>query len=54
MTDGRSSATQAFLARLTGARSRLFEAKQLKAWIGKRAQAGRVTPAGFPRSGRLS
>ncbi len=38
----------------TGARSRLFEAKQLKAWIGKRAQAGRVTPAGFPRSGRLS
>ncbi len=38
----------------TGARSRLFDARQLKDWIGKRAQAGRVAPAGFPRSGKMA
>ncbi len=38
----------------TGARSRVFDEKQLKNWIGKRGQAGRVAPAGFPRSGKIS
>ena len=38
----------------TGARSRQFDARQLKDWIGKRSQAGRVAPAGFPRSGKMA
>ena len=37
----------------TGERSRSFDRRQLADWIGKRAQAGRVVPTGFPRSGRL-
>ena len=37
----------------TGERSRTFDRRQLADWIGKRAQAGRIVPAGFPRSGRL-
>ena len=37
----------------TGERSRTFDRRQLADWIGKRAQAGRMVPAGFPRSGRL-
>lgn len=34
----------------TGERNRTFEQKELANWIGKRAQAGRLPPAGFPRS----
>ena len=33
-------------------RTRTFE--DLKDWIGKRAQAGRLPPTGFPRSNRFS
>jgi topoisomerase-4 subunit A len=34
----------------TGGRNRTFEKKELADWIGKRSQAGRLPPAGFPRS----
>ncbi len=34
-----------------GGRQRSFTADQLAPWVGKRAQAGRNVPAGFPRSG---
>jgi topoisomerase-4 subunit A len=34
----------------TGERSRTFAKAELKDWIGKRAQAGRLPPAGFPRA----
>ncbi len=34
----------------TGDRQRTFEKAELRDWIGKRAQAGRLPPAGFPRT----
>ena len=37
----------------TGERGRTFEPDQLSDWIGKRAQAGRLAPAGFPRANRF-
>ncbi len=38
----------------TGGRHRTFEQKDLANWIGKRAQAGRLPPPGFPRSNTFS
>ncbi len=38
---------------MVGDRRRTFDAKQLKEWIGKRAQAGRLPPHGFPRTNRF-
>ena len=35
-------------------RARTFDKKELKDWLGKRAQAGRLPPKGFPRSNRFS
>ncbi|MYK58292.1 MAG: DNA topoisomerase IV subunit A, partial [Rhodospirillaceae bacterium] len=37
----------------TGARTRTFSADELAGWLGKRAQAGRLPPRGFPRGGRF-
>ena len=37
----------------TGDRTRTFTAAELAEWIGKRAQAGRVVPGGFPRANRF-
>ena len=37
----------------SGERLRTFEAAALTDWIGKRAQSGRIAPAGFPRSNRF-
>ena len=37
-----------------GERNRTFEKKEIANWIGKRAQAGRLPPAGFPRSNKFS
>ena len=37
----------------TGSRTRTFAAAELAGWIGKRAQAGRVPPKGFPRGSRF-
>jgi len=37
----------------TGERSRTFDTATLKDWRGKRAQAGRKAPAGFPSAGRF-
>ena len=37
----------------TGSRTRTFAAAELAGWIGKRAQAGRVPPKGFPRGNRF-
>ena len=34
----------------TGGRNRTFEHKDIADWMGKRAQAGRLPPVGFPRS----
>ncbi len=34
----------------TGERRRTFGADQLQGWLGKRAQSGRLPPAGFPRT----
>ena len=38
---------------LVGDRRRTFDAKQLREWVGKRAQAGRLPPHGFPRTNRF-
>ena len=38
----------------TGGRHRTFEKKEIADWIGKRAQAGRLPPQGFPRSNSFS
>ena len=38
----------------TGDRHRTFAADELKDWIGKRAQAGRKVPRGFPTAPRFS
>ncbi|MFT5180557.1 MAG: topoisomerase-4 subunit A [Alphaproteobacteria bacterium] len=38
----------------TGDRHRTFDKKDLADWLGKRAQAGRLPPAGFPRSNSFS
>jgi topoisomerase-4 subunit A len=38
----------------TGGRHRTFEKKDIANWIGKRAQAGRLPPQGFPRSNTFS
>ena len=38
----------------TGDRHRTFTADELKDWIGKRAQAGRKVPRGFPVAPRFS
>ncbi|MGE0253831.1 MAG: DNA topoisomerase IV subunit A [Alphaproteobacteria bacterium] len=37
----------------TGERTRTFTADELAEWRGKRAQAGRVVPAGFPKANRI-
>ena len=37
----------------TGTRTRTFSENELADWIGKRAQAGRLPPKGFPRGGRF-
>ena len=37
----------------TGSRTRTFAAAELAGWIGKRAQAGRLPPKGFPRGNRF-
>ena len=37
----------------TGSRIRTFAAAELAGWIGKRAQAGRLPPKGFPRGNRF-
>ena len=37
----------------TGTRTRLFQAAELADWRGKRAQAGRLPPKGFPRGNRF-
>ena len=37
----------------SGERVRTFDAQALAKWIGKRAQAGRIAPAGFPRTNRF-
>jgi topoisomerase-4 subunit A len=37
----------------TGDRTRTFTAAELADWIGRRAQAGRVAPAGFPRANKF-
>ena len=37
----------------SGERSRSFSKAELKDWMSERAKSGRVTPAGFPRAGRL-
>ena len=38
----------------TGGRQRTFEQSEIATWIGKRAQAGRLPPQGFPRSNTFS
>ncbi len=42
------------LTTATGDRNRTFTADELKEWVGKRAQAGRKTPRGFPSAPRFS
>ena len=41
------------LATMTGDRHRTFTEQELKDWIGKRAQAGRKVPRGFPAAPRF-
>jgi len=42
------------LTTATGDRNRTFTADELKEWVGKRAQAGRKAPRGFPSAPRFS
>jgi topoisomerase-4 subunit A len=37
----------------TGTRSRVYARAELEDWLGQRAQAGRLPPQGFPRSGKI-
>ena len=37
----------------TGSRKRKFEREEIIKWEGKRAQAGRLPPTGFPRTNKL-
>ena len=37
----------------TGAKARVYAKSEIKDWIGQRAQAGRLPPQGFPRSGKI-
>ncbi|MCY4310029.1 MAG: DNA topoisomerase IV subunit A, partial [Rhodospirillaceae bacterium] len=37
----------------TGSRARTFTAEELADWVGKRSQIGRLSPSGFPKSGRF-
>jgi topoisomerase-4 subunit A len=37
----------------TGSKSRVYAKAELKDWLGQRAQAGRLPPQGFPRSGKI-
>ena len=42
------------LTTATGGRNRTFTADELAEWVGKRAQAGRKAPRGFPSAPRFS
>ena len=42
------------LTTMTGDRHRTFTKQELAEWIGKRAQAGRKVPRGFPAAPRFS
>ena len=53
LSDAKTFALADGLTAQTGDRTRTFTAAELKDWIGKRAQAGRVVPAGFPRANRF-
>ncbi|MGO8867068.1 MAG: DNA topoisomerase IV subunit A [Alphaproteobacteria bacterium] len=50
LSDVKSFSLEEGLACRTGERTRSFTKAELKDWIGARAQAGRLPPAGFPRA----
>ena len=52
LADVTSFAAENGLVALTGGRQRSFP--EWREWIGKRAQAGKVVPKGFPRSGKFN
>jgi len=53
LVDARAFVLADGLATRTGERTRTFTADELAEWVGKRAQAGRLVPAGFPKAGRI-
>ena len=53
LADAKAFALEQGLEVKTGSKSRVFTKAELKDWLGQRAQAGRLPPQGFPRSGRL-
>ncbi len=50
LSDVKSFSLEEGLSCRTGERTRSFTKAELKDWIGARAQAGRLPPAGFPRA----
>ena len=53
LADVKSFALEQGLEVTTGSKSRVYAKAELKDWIGQRAQAGRLPPQGFPRSGKI-
>jgi topoisomerase-4 subunit A len=53
LSDVKTFDMEAGLTCRIGERSRTFTKAELKDWIGARAQAGRLPPNGFPRSGKF-
>ena len=53
LSDAKTFALAQGLAWTSGTRTRTLTARELKPWIGKRAQAGRLPPPGSPRTSRF-
>ncbi|MEQ8701007.1 MAG: DNA gyrase C-terminal beta-propeller domain-containing protein, partial [Bauldia litoralis] len=53
LADAKTFTLEAGLECQTGSRVRTFTKEELKEWIGRRSQAGRLPPHGFPRGTRF-
>ncbi len=53
LADAKSFAMEEGLDCRTGSRTRTFTKAELAQWMGKRAQAGRLPPHGFPKDGKF-
>ncbi|MBL8663699.1 MAG: DNA topoisomerase IV subunit A [Candidatus Odyssella sp.] len=53
LADAKAFALEHGLEVRTGSKTRVYAKAELKDWIGQRAQAGRLPPQGFPRSGKI-
>jgi len=53
LADAKAFALDQGLEVRIGAKSRIYSKPELEDWLGQRAQAGRLPPQGFPRSGKI-